>query len=199
MRICWSFALHRLLPALSAAALISVLPAAAPADGTAPPFVLTSTTFAPGATLPAFTASNGCADDAENRSPALAWSGAPAGTKSFALSIYDTDAPGGHGFWHWLMFDIPATTAHLAEGAGNPGTPAAVAGAVMGRNDFGTSSYGGPCPPGRDAPHHYIFTLYALDVAQLPGASTETMGPEVEDLLKGHVLAKATVVGRFWR
>ena len=97
------------------------------------------------------------------------------------------------------MFDIPATTAHLAEGAGNPGTPAAVAGAVMGRNDFGTSSYGGPCPPGRDAPHHYIFTLYALDVAQLPGASTETMGPQVEDLLKGHVLAKATVVGRFWR
>src|SRR5581483_4242400 len=82
----------------------------------------------------------------KNKSPQLAWSGAPAGTKSFAITLFDPDAPTGSGYSHWVVFDIPATTTSLDEGAGG-GDPG---GGKTGYSDFGLNSYGGPCPPKGD-------------------------------------------------
>ena len=105
----------------------------------------------------------GCKGD--NVSPALSWSGAPEGTKSFVLTVYDPDAPTGSGFWHWVMFNIPASVTSLAEGAGAPGKEPP--GAVEGNNDYGAPGYGGPCPPKGDRAHRYVFTVYAVKVDKL--------------------------------
>jgi len=132
----------------------------------------------------------------ENRSPALAWSGAPKGTASFAVTMFDSDANGGRGFWHWLVFDIPTTAPNLAAGAGSgSGLPG---GAVQVDNDFGTAGYGGACPPPGSGSHHYTITVYALPTAQLPlghnvGASA------IATWLKGHSLATATLTGTYKR
>ena len=99
-----------------------------------------------------------------NQSPALAWHHEPAGTRSLAVLVYDSDAPGG--WWHWLVIDIPATVRALRAGAGTPGANGLPSGAVQTRNDFGFRGYGGPCPP-PGPPHHYHFYLYALSVARV--------------------------------
>ena len=106
----------------------------------------------------------GCAG--ENISPALEWKNAPEGTKSFVLSVYDPDAPTGSGWWHWVAYNIPADTMSLPEGAGSGkgGFPDA---ATQGKTDFGTTGYGGACPPAGDKAHKYIFTLTALKVDKL--------------------------------
>jgi hypothetical protein len=101
-----------------------------------------------------------------NVSPQLAWSGAPAGTRSFALLMYDPDAPTGSGWWHWILYNIPATATSLPAGAGDPQKHLLPAGALQGRTDFGTPGYGGPCPP-PGKPHHYHLWLYALKVERL--------------------------------
>ena len=128
-----------------------------------------------------------------NVSPALSWSGAPKGTKSFAVSMYDPDAPTGSGFSHWWVADLPADTTGLPKGAGSgPGLPA---GAIQVRNDFGAVGYGGPCPP-KGRPHHYQITVYALDVDKLgvdANVSAAVMGFNVH----GHTLAKATLTGLY--
>jgi Raf kinase inhibitor-like YbhB/YbcL family protein len=104
----------------------------------------------------------------ENLSPALAWKDAPEGTKSFAIFAHDPDAKtGGAGFWHWAAIDIPATTMNLPQGAGAEGGKMLPAGAKLVASDFGSKSYGGPCPPQGDSPHHYVFTIYALKVPKL--------------------------------
>ena len=101
-----------------------------------------------------------------NVSPALEWSNAPTGTRGFAVTCYDPDAPTGSGWWHWQIFDIPQTATELARGAGNAeGTRPA--GARQSRNDYGEAAYGGPAPPPGDKPHRYIFTVYALKVGKL--------------------------------
>src|SRR5438067_2094273 len=119
---------------------------------------LTSSSFKEGATLGMdhiLSADYGFGCGGGNKSPHLAWSGAPAGTKSFALMVYDPDAPTGSGFWHWVMFDIPADTTELPKGAGDPKAATAPKGATQSRTDFGVPGYGGPCPPQGDPPHHY--------------------------------------------
>lgn len=95
----------------------------------------------------------------KNISPEFKWSNAPKGTKAFALTMFDPDAPTGSGFWHWVVFNIPADTTELAANAGSGGE--LPKGAVQSRTDFGKPGYGGPCPP-PGKPHHYVFTLYAL-------------------------------------
>jgi len=130
-------------------------------------FKLTSTAFTPLGTLGDEQVFNSFGCSGKNLSPALHWSGAPEGTHSFALMVYDPDAPTGSGWWHWVIYNIPASTTDLSAGAGASGSTLLPAGAVQGRTDFGTSGYGGPCPPAGDKPHHYIFTLYALKVDKL--------------------------------
>ena len=102
---------------------------------------------------------NGFGCTGENISPDMEWTGAPKDTKFFALTLFDPDAPTGSGFWHWTVYNIPATVTSLALGASGKQIPE---GAVEGRTDFGKSGYGGPCPPVGHKPHHYVFRLFAL-------------------------------------
>ena len=127
-----------------------------------------------------------------DRSPALSWSGAPQGTKSFALITEDPDAPSGTWI-HWVIFNLPAATTSLPEGV--PTTDSA-AGGTQGRNDFGKIGYGGPCPP-PGKPHRYFFKLYALDTKlELKSGATK---PDVEQAIHGHVLAQAELMGTYQR
>ena len=130
----------------------------------------------------------------KNISPALSWKDAPKGTKSFALSVYDPDAPTGSGFWHWVVFNIPADVTSLAKGAGDPKSPDAPKGAVQSRTDFGVPGYGGPCPPKGDKPHHYQFTVFALDTDKID-ADQNASAAFVGFNLHFHTLAKATLTG----
>lgn len=138
----------------------------------------------------------GCAGG--NKSPHLAWSGAPAGTKSFAITCFDPDAPTGSGFWHWLVVNIPATTTELAADAGNPNSPALPAGALQTRTDFGKPGYGGPCPPPGDHPHRYLFTVHAVGTEALP-VGADTSAAVIGFNLHFNTLAKATIMGLFKR
>lgn len=102
----------------------------------------------------------------QNQSPALEWSDPPSGTRGFAVTCYDPDAPTGSGWWHWQIFDIPATESRLPRGAGNA-QATRPATANQSRNDYGEVGYGGPAPPPGDKPHRYVFTAYALKVERL--------------------------------
>ncbi len=122
-------------------------------------------------------------------SPPLAWSGAPETTRSFVLVMDDPDAPGGT-FLHWLVYDVPPGLRQLAEDASRRG----IAAARQGRNDFGRTGYGGPCPP--SGTHHYFFRLKALDVGTVGVKPGATRG-EVERRMQGHVVGEATLTGTF--
>ena len=129
----------------------------------------------------------------KNVSPELSWSGAPKETKSFAVSVYDPDAPTGGGFWHWWVANIPASATSLPKGAGGAAGAGLPAGSLQVRNDFNTVGYGGPCPP-EGKPHHYRITVYALDVDKLDvgaNASAAVVGSKV----RAHTLASATLTG----
>jgi Raf kinase inhibitor-like YbhB/YbcL family protein len=138
----------------------------------------------------------GCKGD--NISPALEWRGAPAGAKSFALTVYDPDAPTGSGWWHWIVFNIPANVGKLEAGAGSTKPDALPAGAVQSNTDFGKPGYGGPCPPQGDKPHRYVFTVFALDVDKLD-LPPSSMGALVGFNLRGHTIAKATLTATYGR
>ena len=111
---------------------------------------------------------NGFGCQGGNISPALQWEDAPANTKSFAVTVYDPDAETGSGWWHWVIFNIPANVTHVAKDAGNPQANLAPPGSIQSRTDFGKPGYGGPCPPIGDKPHRYKFTVYALKTDKLP-------------------------------
>ena len=139
---------------------------------------------------------NGMGCTGQNISPALEWANAPAGTKSFAVTMYDPDAPTGSGWWHWVMYNIPAGTTSLPAGAGNGRN--APRGSTQGPTDFGSKGYGGPCPPVGDKPHHYHITVFALKVDKLdiPGNATSAY---VGFNLNANKLATARVTGLFAR
>ena len=134
----------------------------------------------------------------QNVSPALSWSGEPAGTQSFALTMVDTDARNGSGWWHWSVFNIPASVHRLAAGAGSEGSKDLPAAAIQGRTDFGFSHYGGPCPPVGDHAHHYQITVYALKIPALPLDETAS-GAQIGASLGANTLATAKIVGRYGR
>jgi Raf kinase inhibitor-like YbhB/YbcL family protein len=137
------------------------------ADGKAAAgFSLTSPDIAAGAKIADAQVFNSFGCSGGNTSPALSWSNPPSGTKSFALLVHDPDAPTGSGWWHWVVYNIPATATSLPSDAGDPKKSLMPGGVVQGRTDFGTAGYGGPCPP-PGKPHHYHFRLYALKVAKL--------------------------------
>src|ERR1700692_4609578 len=124
---------------------------------------VTSAEVSDGATIKDAQVANVFGCKGGNISPSLSWSGAPSDTKSFAITVYDPDAPTGSGFWHWVVFNIPVDVASLPKGAGDAKGDAAPKAAVQSRTDFGVPGYGGPCPPKGDAPHHYHFTIFAVD------------------------------------
>ncbi|MBI1898671.1 MAG: YbhB/YbcL family Raf kinase inhibitor-like protein [Acidobacteria bacterium] len=149
-------------------------------------FSIDSIAFENGGTIPQQHTCEG-----EDSSPPLAWSGAPEGTKSFALILDDPDAPAGT--WnHWLLWDIPPAAASL------PGKAKPSEQGVSGTNDFGRPGYGGPCPPRGHGAHRYFFRLHALDVAKLNLPRGARRG-ELDGMLKGHVLATAEYMGRYER
>ncbi|MBV9602399.1 MAG: YbhB/YbcL family Raf kinase inhibitor-like protein [Chloroflexi bacterium] len=131
-----------------------------------------------------------------NRSPQLTWSGAPDGTRSFALTVFDPDAPTGSGFWHWVVANIPVNVTSLELDAGNPAGGKMPAGAVTVRNDAGTREYAGPCPPQGDHPHRYFFTIFAVGAEQL-AVNADTTPAVVGFQLHFNSLDKAELVGLF--
>jgi Raf kinase inhibitor-like YbhB/YbcL family protein len=137
----------------------------------------------------------GCAGG--NTSPHLEWSDAPAGTKSFAITCFDPDAPTGSGFWHWLVVNIPATVSELAQGAGNAGGRLP-AGALQTRNELGAPGYIGPCPPEGDHPHRYLFTVFAVKTDKLD-VKADTSAAVAGFNLHFNTLAKASIMGLFKR
>ena len=128
-----------------------------------------------------------------NTSPHLKWSGAPEGTKSYAVTCFDPDAPTGSGFWHWTVANIPAGVTELRTGASSGSLPA---GAVEGRTDFGAPGFGGAAPPPGHGPHRYIFTVFAVDVDQLP-VTAENSGAVFGFNLHFHTLAKASITATY--
>ena len=160
-------------------------------------FTLTSPEFSDGATIPNAQVFKGMGFNGGNISPALAWSGAPAGSKSFALMVHDPDAPTGSGWWHWIVYNLPAGTHSLAAGAGDPHKKLLPAGAVQGRTDYGTVGYGGPAPP-PGPPHHYHFRLYALKVEKLD-LPTDASAAMIGFNVRAHSLGEALLTGLYGR
>lgn len=150
-------------------------------------FSLASATFKPNAVMPMSTVCSRYGGS--NISPELHWQGAPKGTKSFALIAHDPDAPHPGGWYHWVSYGFPPTTHELVAGIALPP-------ALVGFNSGAQQSYEGPCPP-PGKPHHYHFTLYALDF--MPALDKDLTGPQVEAAIKGHVLARTTLTGIYGR
>jgi Raf kinase inhibitor-like YbhB/YbcL family protein len=133
-----------------------------------------------------------------NLSPELKWEHPPAGTRSFAVTAYDPDAPTGSGWWHWVVFNLPADLRELKKGAGSADGKLLPEGSVQGRTDFGQVGYGGACPPAGDRPHRYVFTVFALDVDRLE------LGADVSPALVGfqlnqHALSRASLMAYYGR
>lgn len=148
-------------------------------------FAIASSKFAANTTLPRTTVYNKCGGP--NISPELHWSGAPAGTRSFALIAFDPDATGG--WYHWVAYNLPSSMTQIHSGA-------RLQLGELGANSFSQLGYGGPCPPPGKV-HHYIFTVYALNVAHLGRAGMT--GPHVEAAMRRHILARASVTGLYQR
>jgi len=157
------------------------------------PFTLTSSTFAEGETWPDRTMLNALDCTGPNISPALEWRNAPAGTQSFAMVLDDYEARGGDGFVHWAAYNIPAHVTSIPENAG-ASDPELEGGGRNAYNDFLKRSYGGPCPP-EGPPHKYRFTVYALDMPSIDDAGTPMTWRKLRFIIKGHVLAQASLTG----
>jgi Raf kinase inhibitor-like YbhB/YbcL family protein len=167
-------------------AFIAALAAASPALGAE--FKLKAPGLAggfPSENLQAAAYGLGCSGG--NISPAVSWSGAPEGTKSFVVTLYDRDAPTGSGFWHWAVANVPAGVSMLAKGAGS-GQATLPHGAVTVRSDLGVPGYVGPCPP-LGSRHRYVLTVTALSVPALKVDANST--PEIVGFMAG-----ASAIGR---
>lgn len=137
----------------------------------------------------------GC--DGQNLSPELHWNDAPKGTKSFAVTVYDPDAPTGSGWWHWVVFNIPSSVTSLPSGFGNTAKKQMIH-ATQSVTDYGKAGFGGACPPKGDRPHRYLFTIHALDIEHLD--LDEKASPALAGyMINAHSLGKATIVSYYGR
>jgi len=162
---------------------------------------LTSNNFKDGGVLGmehVLSAAYGFGTSGGNKSPHLAWSGAPAGTKSFAVHCFDPDAPTGSGFWHWVVVNIPADVHELKTDAGNLKANLMPKGAIQARTDLGQTGYIGPAPPPGHGAHRYVFTVFAVKEASLP-VTADTSAAVVGFHLHFNTLEKATLTGKFQR
>ncbi|GBF51219.1 Raf-like protein [Leptospira ryugenii] len=158
-------------------------------------FQVTSPTISEGGTLNNKHVFDQFGCKGENLSPSLKWTNAPLGTKSFAVTVFDLDAPTGSGWWHWTLVNIPANITELKEGANKKNLPKGV---VEGRTDFGKPGFGGPCPPAGDKPHRYVFTVYALKTAKLD-INSDSSGALVGYNIGFTSLAKASITINYGR
>lgn len=147
-------------------------------------------------TFPLQNISNVLGCTGNNVSPHLAWRGAPQGTRSFVITVYDPDAPTGSGFWHWVVANIPASTTMIGSNASR--TPRMPNGSIETRTDFGVPGYGGPCPPAGDPPHRYLFTIHALSVEKLD-VNADMSAAMVGFMAHGSRIASASFSTRFGR
>jgi Raf kinase inhibitor-like YbhB/YbcL family protein len=141
---------------------------------------------------------NGFGCEGENASPQLSWENAPEGTKSFAITMYDPDAPTGSGWWHWVVFDIPTDVNEFVANAGNLKLNLAPEGVIQSVTNYGAGGYGGPCPPEGHGLHQYIITVHALKIDKL-GLDENTNPAIVGYYLWNNTLAKASIVTYYQR
>lgn len=198
-------------PAMDEASQTEGMEASGAATMASAPFALISSAFVENAVIPLRYSGDG-----DNVSPPLEWTGAPAGTQSFALTLVDPDVPWGEEvpvygtmpppgtqpadlFIHWMAVNIPADVTSLADGASPGSMPAGVTELASSFALFGgpANQYGGPAPPPELKAHAYEFTLYALDVPELEGLTAESTYAELTEAMAGHVLATATLTGYF--
>ena len=161
-------------------------------------FTLTSPDIADGSTIAQSFEFDGFGCSGRNQSPVLRWSGAPEGTKGFAVNVYDPDAPTGSGFWHWYVIDLPASVSELPANAGAKGGAHLPAGARQIRNDYGQYARGGMCPPPGDKPHRYIFTVHALSVERID-VPDDAPAALAGFMVNAHTLAKASFTATYGR
>lgn len=179
------------LPFSTTIVILCLLAGTAQADD----FTLSSPDLAEGSVLNNAQVANSFGCSGENISPALEWRNAPAGTKSFAVSVYDPDAPTGSGFWHWVMFNIPTDVTSLPPGVTpDNGLPK---GAIQSEADAGYGGYIGACPP-EGQTHRYIFTVTALDTPSLD-LDASASGALIGFMTNAHALAKASITVRYGR
>ncbi len=131
----------------------------------------------------------------KNISPQLSWDNAPKGTKSFAITMYDPDAPTGSGWWHWVVFNIDNSVDNIKAGASTKSMPAA---AIEISNSFSIKGYGGACPPAGAKPHRYVFTVYALDIKKI-NQSADARAELIGFFLNSHAIAKASIMAYYGR
>ena len=158
-----------------------------------PSFTVTSSEVTDGGVMPTPQVSGVMGAGGEDRSPQLSWSGFPGGTRSFAVTVYDPDAPSASGFWHWAVANIPASVTELPSDAGNKDAPSLPDGAVQLRNDAGFAGYLGSAPPAGHGPHRYFVVVHAVDTESLDVDADAT--PAVLGFnLFFHTLGRATMV-----
>jgi hypothetical protein len=179
---------------LLAAALLAAAATATHAAG----FKLESPEIKPNATMDKKFEAKVFGCNGENKSPALKWSGAPRDTRSYAVTVYDPDAPTGSGWWHWSVINIPAAVTELKSDAGNASSANLPQGARQVRNDYGMAAWGGTCPPPGDKPHRYIFTVHALktDKLDIPADATAALAGF---MINANSVGKASFTGKYGR
>jgi Raf kinase inhibitor-like YbhB/YbcL family protein len=184
---------HRFAALMSTCLAMFICAAAAAAD-----FRLMSADIGPDKPLAQDFVFSGFGCTGGNQSPALSWSGAPSGTKSYAIALFDPDAMQGRGFWHWLMVNIPASSTSLARDAGKNDGSKLPSGAAQIKNGFRASGYSGSCPPPSDEPHGYVMTVYALKVPsiEVPADATSAM---MLAIIEANSAGKASLTYHFGR
>lgn len=177
--------------------LVGMCSAVALALAADPEFTVTSKDIAQDKPMTLKQVFSGFGCTGQNISPALSWQNAPAGTKSFAIMVHDPDAPTGSGWWHWVVYNIPATTTSIPEDAGSVKKNLLPEGVVQGRTDFGATGYGGPCPP-PGKPHRYYFRVHALKVPKIeaPADATAAM---IGFNVNANTLAKSEIMATYGR